>query len=106
MTRTKVLLLVGLTTMGFQVWSWFLGLALGTWQALAAMLTAGSAATSSGTSVYDRMQEPEEPGVGGPYRGPSQFMPQMGGNRYAPQNRSPQSGISPDILAYLRKYVR
>ena len=50
-------------------------------------------------------EEPERP-VGGPYRGPSQFMPQMGGNRYAPQNRSPQSGISPDILAYLRKYVR
>ena len=91
--------------MGFQVWSWFLGLALGTWQALAAMLTASAAATSIGTSVYDRMQEPEEPGMSGQYR-PSRFLPQPPVNRYAPQNRQPQSSVSPDIMAYLRKYIR
>ena len=55
-------------------------------------------------------EEPEEPGVGGrgTYR-PSRFLPQEKERpvtRYAPQNRPPQSGISPDIMAYLRKYVR
>jgi len=39
----------------------------------------------------------------------STFMPQQGQDpmaRYAPQNRQRQSGVSPDIMAYLRRYVR
>lgn len=62
-----------------------------------------------GSAAYNIWgREEEEPGVGGPYRG-SQFTPQMGQGtmqRYAPQNRPPQSGVSPNIMAYLRKYIR
>ena len=106
MTRTKVLLLVGLTTMGFQVWSWFLGLGLSAWLGIiAASKMIGDAAHN----VWG--EEEEEPRPQMPYRR-SQFMPappradddQMA--RYAPQNRPPQSGVSPDIMAYLRKYIR
>lgn len=53
-------------------------------------------------------EEEEEPPVGGPFRG-SQFTPRPPQDtmaRFAPQNRAPQSSPSPDILAYLRKYVR
>lgn len=50
-------------------------------------------------------EEPEDPGVGGQYR-PSRFLPQPRPNPYAPQSRPPQSGVSPDIMAYLRKYIR
>ena len=104
MTRTKVLLLVGLTTMGFQVWSWFLGLGLSAWLGLVA------ASKMVGDAAYNIWGEEEEPSPDAPYRR-SQFMPLPPGAedpmaRFAPQNRQPQSGISPDIMAMLRKYIR
>jgi hypothetical protein len=90
--------------MGFQVWSWFLGLGLTAWLALIA------GAKTIGDAAYNVWGDEEEQRPQGQYRR-SQFMPPPPGAedqmaRYAPENRPVRSGVSPDIMAYLRKYIR
>jgi len=125
------MLLVGLMTMGFQMWSWFLGPLMAAYavaQAADAALKKADAPDwlrKMGTGVYGTYQvwsenkaeeEAEEQAEEQarlsklqPYRR-SEFMPGAGDGghmaRYAPGNRPMQSGVSPNVMDYLRKYVR
>jgi len=80
-------------------------------ETLAAIAAIMGAAKMTGDAAYNIWgEEEEEPRPSAPYRR-SQFMPPPPGAedqmaRFAPQNRQPQSGVSPDIMAYLRKYIR
>ena len=106
---------MGLMTMGLNLFKFLAELAA----IVAAIRFASQAAEASGVggaqfgaagSAMSGDSEEEEPRPYMPYRR-SQFMPPPQGTqdpmaRYAPQNRQPQSGVSPDIMAYLRKYIR
>ena len=126
------MLLVGLMTMGFQAWSWFLGVLMSLLSLAKAadstMKSAGApnwlrGVTTGGYGAYTMNEEEkaaaaraeaeeaarEAQRFNAPYQR-SEYMPNRDSSdhmaRYAPQNRQPQSGVSPDIMAYLRRYVR
>ena len=69
---------------------------------------AGSAGAPSDDELREMNEQQARAAMRRPYQR-SSFMPERGSSpmaRYAPQSRQPQSGVSPDILAYLRKYIR
>ena len=77
---------------------------------IGALLAGTSAAGNAAYNIWGPDEEPPRPNA--PYR-PSRFLPDFTGggqNRqmqgYAPQNRQMRSGPSPEIMAYLRKFIR
>lgn len=97
MKRWQVFLLVGLMTMGINLFKWV------------AALAAIAAAIKAATGVYNATKEPDAPPEETPtgYYQRSMFMPELETRSpYAPENRQMQTGPSPGIVNYLSKYVR
>ena len=104
----KASLLVGLMTVGFQMWSWIAG-----WLIAAAISVATAVAqrmnerkNQAEQEEYDDSSEGMHSRMSGSYR-PSRFAQGSGRDplaRYAPQNRQPRS--SSDLMNYLRSFTQ
>ncbi len=112
MKRWKTYLLVGMITMGFEAWSWFLGIGLAGWLAIvAASKYVGEALAEPGNRK--RAQASREAADKLAARNaklqsyqPSEFLPQerQGAiDRYSPQNRQPRQS---NLAQYLRSFTQ
>jgi len=76
--------------------------------AIAAIIAGTKAVGDAAYNVWGK--DDEEEGLDGSGYRRSQYMPEPRGPgptaRYAPQNRQPQSGVDPNIMSYLQKYMR
>lgn len=103
----KASLLVGLMTMGFQVWSWFLGLGWAAWSLIVSLSKmAGDALAAPGNRERAEAEaaEAEEERIRQSKLKPysrSQYMPDIGGDR--PERT--RYGTSP-LMGYLDKFTR